>query len=71
MTNAQKSFIANMTVPQAQALINKFGGNPARAEAKSDAAIHAFRVAWEVVSPREYWQRFSSAGEVRWNLISM
>ena len=61
MNRKQEKFLDNMTPAQAEAVIAKFKGDPAIAADRSDEAFHAFRLAWEMLHPREYWQCLHSA----------
>tara|TARA_R100001530_G_C4238377_1_gene134636 strand:- start:377 stop:601 length:225 start_codon:yes stop_codon:yes gene_type:complete len=73
MNRKQEKFLDNMTPAQAEAVIAKFKGDPAIAADRSDAAYHAFKLAWEMLNPDEYWQRHDRAradGGVQFHLIS-
>ena len=51
MNRKQEKFLDNMTPAQAEAVIAKFKGDPAIAADRSDAAYHAFKLAWEMLHP--------------------
>ena len=71
MNQTQKDFIRNMTPAQAQAVLRKFRQDPEVAHRRSEAALSAFRAAWEKLYPTEYWQVADLAGGVQYNLISV
>ena len=71
MNTTQKSYLANLTADRAQKVIDKFGGDPAIADAKSAEAYHAFCVCWEFLNEGEYVQRHRAAGGVDYRFVSI
>ena len=71
MTNAQETFLANLTAQTATALLAKFDNDPAIAFDKSDEAYYAFNECYQFLNPHEYIQHvWRGTGDHQFNYIS-
>jgi hypothetical protein len=62
MTQAQKTFLKNLTETSARALMAKFNHDAGEAFEKGDAAYHGFCVAFEFLNPTSYIQHQNHGG---------
>ena len=70
MNKAQRDYLDNLTISSANALLRKFGHDPARAFAAGWVAYNAFCWCWEFANDGEYVQRYNGANGIEYHFCA-